>query len=145
MFQTDFPSLLQNYYLNGTLALGSCVSEPSSFDISCFMTAADSGAIFLREIPLTSELHMDQCAQPLSTSGTLSAISRVTRALIRAQINHLIHECTNDVVDINEEGDMLTEAANDANHKDISRVNCLFHSQADLSSEGLLQEKNHIY
>ena len=40
--------------------------------------------------------------------------------LTYTQINHLACKLANDVVDVNEEGDTLMKAANDANHGDIT-------------------------
>ncbi len=46
----------------------------------------------------------------------------VAHQLSRIQINHLVHKCTNDAADVNAEGDTLVEAANDANHGDITLI-----------------------
>lgn len=80
-----------------------------------------------REIHLTSELDTDQRTLILSPPHTHRHVNAHvfmghTLNTLSSSNQSLDSECANDVVDINEEGDALLKAANDANHRDITLI-----------------------
>lgn len=83
-----------------------------------------------RQSQVTSKFHTDQWTQILSAhhahkKGLLTVhVPAHPRhnMLTQRQINHLDCKCTNDSVDVNEKGDTLVKATNDARRGDITPV-----------------------